>query len=103
MGNSALVQQTLIEHIKNHRPGSFKPQPVYSAEGDSLTFIFENLEYYRERIDDFLTIYRALDGERRLIGCQLKGVPEVLNLLASFDLTINNTPVKLTMIFLGYL
>jgi hypothetical protein len=93
--------ETLLEHIKSNAPRGFKPQSVYSVEGDSLTFIVEDIEYYRDRIDDFLTVFRTMDGDR-LIGCQLKGVPEVLKLLGSFDLTINNS-VKLTMIFLAFM
>lgn len=92
--------ETLIEHLKKHKPKAFKPRPIYSAEGDSLTFIFEDVEYRRDRIDDFLTVYRAT-ADGHLVGCQLKGVPEVLKLLGAFDLTINNAPVRLTMIFLG--
>ncbi len=92
--------ETLVEHLKKHQPKAFKPRPTYSPEGDSLTFIFEDVEYRRERIDDFLTVYRAV-ADGHLVGCQLKGVPEVLKLLGAFDLTINNAPVKLTMIFLG--
>jgi len=97
----------LIEYIKKHRPKPFKATPVYSPEGDSLTFIFEDAMYYRERVDDFLTVYRAIDAKTRhrakdrLVGCQLKGLPEVLDLLGAFDLTINNSPIRLTMIFLG--
>ena len=91
---------TLVEHIKKHKPKGFKAIPIYSPEGDSLTFIFVDVEFYRQRIDDFLTVYRAIDGDH-LVGCQLKGVPEVLDLLGSFDLTVHNKPIKLKIIFLG--
>src|SRR5260370_39393650 len=73
--------EKIIERIKRHRPKAFKAQIVYSPEGDSLTFIFEDTEYYRERIDDFLTVYRAIEARDRLVGCQLKGGAEVLALL----------------------
>lgn len=102
--------ESLIDHIKSNNPSrEFKPVPIYSPDGDSLTVIFEDAPYYRDRIDDFLTVYRALDressgGEKdRLVGCQLKGLPEVLQVLGAFDLTINNQPIKLTLIFLSLL
>lgn len=92
--------ETVLDFVRNNKPKGFNPRPFYSAEGDSLTFFFENKEYYRERIDDFLTAYRAIDG-RGLIGCQIKGLPRALELLGDFGIRITDGKVGLAMIFMA--
>lgn len=95
--------ETLTDYLKANKVGQFKPAAIYSPEGDSLTFIFEDARYYRERIDDFLTVYRAMEpgeSEGRLVGCQLKGVPKVLELCGDFKLTVRDKPITMTLIFL---
>ena len=92
--------ESLIEYLKTNKPAGFTPRPHYSAEGDSLTFFFEDKPYYGERIDDFLTAYRAMDGHG-LIGCQIKGLPKALELLGSFGLSMSDGTVTLRMIFIA--
>lgn len=60
----------LTDYVRANRPGPFKAKPIYSPDGGSLTFIFEDVEYYRESIDDFVTLYRAKDGNR-VVGVQI--------------------------------
>ena len=98
--------EALTEYLQANKPKAFKAVPIYYPEGDSLTFIFDDARYYRERIDDFLTVYRAIfadsTGQKdRLVGCQIKGLPEAITLLGSFGLTITDEPIKLTMLFLA--
>jgi hypothetical protein len=90
----------LIEYIKQNKPKEFKPRPFYSNEGDSLTFFFKDAPYYRERVDDFVTAYRAIDG-RGLVGCQIKGLPAALKLLGNIKLDVSDGRVKLSMIFMA--
>ncbi len=92
--------ETLIEFLKANKPGAFRPEPDYSAEGDSLTFFFEDHEYYGERIDSFLTAYRAVDSDD-LVGCQIKGLPKALELLGDFGIAISDGNVLLTMVFMA--
>lgn len=94
--------ETVIDFVRNNKPKGFNPRPFYSGEGDSLTFFFENKEYYRERIDDFLTAYRAIDGAG-LVGCQIKGLPKALELLGDFGVHISDGKVSLAMIFMAYM
>lgn len=94
--------ETVLDFLKNNKPQGFNPRPFYSGEGDSLTFFFENKECYRERIDDFLTAYRAIDGHG-LVGCQIKGLPKALELLGDFGIRISDGKVSLAMIFMAYM
>jgi hypothetical protein len=94
--------ETLIEYLKTNKPSGFTPKPHYSADGDSLTFYFKNMESYGERVDNFLTVYRAMDtGE--LVGCQVKGVARALKLLGNFGVCIDDGSVFLGMIFMACL
>src|SRR5438132_13302806 len=93
--------ETLIEHIKSHKPGSFKPKPFYSVEGDSLTFYFKDSESYGERVDDFLTVYLSMDDDS-LVGCQVKGVPTAVKVLGDFGLIIQSGSIRLGMLFMAY-
>ena len=92
--------ETLIEHLKATKPKGFTPRPFYSVEGDSLTFYFEDEESYRERVDDFLTLYKSIKSDK-LVGCQIKGLPKALKLLGDFGLVIEDKTVRLGMIFMA--
>ena len=92
--------ETLIEHLKTTKPAGFAPRPFYSAEGDTLTFYFKDEESYRERVDDFLTVYKSIESDK-LVGCQLKGLPQALKLLGDFGLIIEDGSIRLGMIFIA--
>lgn len=92
--------ETLIEHLNTTKPKGFTPRPFYSIEGDSLTFYFKDEECYRERVDDFLTVYKSIKSDK-LVGCQIKGLPQALKLLGDFGLVIEDDSVRLGMIFIA--
>ena len=92
--------ETLIDYLKVNKPKGFTPRPFYSVEGDSLTFYFKDDASYRERVDDFLTVYRSMK-EGELIGCQIKGLSRALKLLGVFGCIIEDESVRLEMIFLA--
>ena len=92
--------ETLIEHLKTTKPKGFTPRPFYSVEGDSLTFYFKDEESSRERVDDFLTVYKSIKSDK-LVGCQIKGLPRAMKLLGDFGLIIEDDSVRLGMIFIA--
>ena len=49
------------------------PSGWYSREGDCVFFFNEDVPYRGERVDDLLTVYRALGGGR-IVGAQVKGI-----------------------------
>lgn len=53
--------------------GERHPGAYYSPEGDCVFVYNEDVAYDRDRIDELLTVYRALD-DRRIVGLQIKGV-----------------------------
>ncbi len=92
--------EALIDYLKTNKPKGFAPRPFYSVEGDSLTFYFKDEPSYRERVDDFLTVYKSIATEK-LVGCQIKGLPKALKLLGDFGLVIQDKSVRLGMIFIA--
>jgi len=92
--------ETLIDYLKTNKPKGFTPRPFYSVEGDSLTFHIKDSESYGERMDDFLTVYKAI-GTDELVGCQVKGLLQTLELLGNFGLILEGKEVKLGMIFMA--
>ena len=93
---------SLEAFIRETKPGKFEPKPFYSKEGDALTFYFEDEPSYRDRVDDFLTIYRSLKNNE-MVGCQIKGVRNILKTLGDFGVSIREKQVSLGLLFIGYL
>lgn len=75
----------------------FSPRPYYSASADSLFYYFENARYYGDRLDEILTVCRAIDNDR-IVGFQLKGISQLVGRLhtAHYDFAGD---VKLSFIF----
>ena len=49
------------------------PSGWYSREGDCVFFFNEDVPYRAERVDDHLTLYRAL-GHGRIVGAEVSGI-----------------------------
>ena len=81
-------------------PGEFQPIPSYFADGDYLTFYFEDVDCYGERVDELLTIYREMTTDR-LVGCKIKGVRRILDEAGKFGVRIEGPDgVNLSFLFL---
>jgi hypothetical protein len=95
---------TLSEFLRETRPAKagFHPWPLYTAEGDSLTFYVKDEESYGERIDDLLTIYKSIQTDE-IVGCQIKGVRRKLDELNKFIVTVKSPKLELGLLFLTYM
>ena len=89
---------SLMKYLEKARPRGFKPRPYYGQEEDSLTFYFDNAESFARRVDDVLTLFLSLKGNR-LVGCQVKGVRKNLKRLGDFGITIKHGKVRLDLFF----
>jgi hypothetical protein len=93
---------SLEAFIRETKLGKFEPKPFYSKEGDAVTLYFEDEPSYRDRVDDFLTIYRSLQNDE-MVGCQIKGIQNILKTLGDFGVSIRDKEVSLGLLFIGYL
>lgn len=71
---------TIEEFLSSPKPG-FESRPTYSKSADCVELFFEDSDHYAERIDCWLTIYKAFDGDR-VVGFMIKNVG---TLLTRFD------------------
>ncbi len=78
-------------------PG-FRAEPWYNRAGDCLEFHFAPDEYYAERVDDVLTVYRGMPDDK-LVGCQVKGISALLRKFGDFGVRIETHEVQLALLF----
>ncbi len=70
-----------VDAILKAHPPAFESRPFYSLEGDCVKLYFENVDYFADRVDCWLTAYKAFD-DKRLIGFKLKNIK---TLVSAFD------------------
>lgn len=92
----------LTEYILSHRPGKFRPVPIYIEESDSVLYFLENTDYYAKRIDDLLTVYLQMDNNE-LMGIEIKGIKHLLEMLGSFGIEVETPKLKIGFVFIAYL
>lgn len=71
------AQRLDLDELRKLKVGRFRPRPHYDADSDTLTLFVAPDEARRERVDRFLTIYRARDTNA-VVGCHVKDVRHVL-------------------------
>jgi len=63
---SDVMRQIDADGVRPHPPSAF-----YSPEGDCVLFYAEDVEHYGQRVDEFLTVFRATNDDR-IVGCEIK-------------------------------
>ena len=79
------------------REVTFQAEPWYNAAGDSIHYHWQEEEYYRDRIDDKLTVYRSV-ASANAVGCEIKGITALLTRLGQFGIAIgrqDGTPLAM--------
>src|ERR1700730_17372645 len=77
---------------------SFRAEPWYNSAGDSIHFHWEADEFYGDRIDDKLTLYRSVRTDE-IVGCQIKGVDALLKKFGDFGITVSDGGAPLATFF----
>jgi len=76
-----MEEQSLTEYLAEHSTptadGDRTPRPWYDRYGDCIDFQTEPVAVVADRIDNYLTIYRAADTNNA-IGFQLKDVTALM-------------------------
>ncbi len=75
----------------------FRPEPWYNRDGDSIHYHWREEEFYGDRIDDKLTVYRSTASDNA-VGCEIKGVSALLKKLGDFGIAIglqDGTPLAM--------
>jgi hypothetical protein len=80
--------------------GEFKPEPYYEADLDSLIFYARNEPCYAKRLNSLLTVFLST-ADDRLVGCEVKGIRNMLRLCNTFKVMVQDRRVPLGM-FLAF-
>lgn len=67
----------------------FRAEPWYNRQGDCFIYHWCADEFYREFIDDKVTIYRSVKTNEA-VGCQIKGVSALVKKLGGFGISLSN-------------
>ena len=94
------MAENLTEYLASAKCEKFEPKPMYSAQGDFLTFFFRDDDAYEKRVDELLTVYLA-ESTNELVGCKIKGVTQILKTLGNFGVMIRDQELTLGMLFLA--
>ncbi len=84
----------------------FVPTAYYDPDGDCIEFLARPDNFYAERVDDLVTVYRSEENDE-IIGSLLKGVTplcqKLLNRFPAFRIVVEDGKAKLGHIFLANL
>jgi|SRR5882762_1798382 len=85
-------------------PKAFTPEPYLCAEADTLTMYFQNTPSRAERVNNFLTVFKAFDSDE-LVGFELKGILKKMEELGSMIsvFTAKTRKVHIKLILMAYL
>lgn len=77
---------------------SFRSEPWYNEAGDCLNYYLEDCQFYEDRVDDILTVFRCMDDDR-FVGVQIKGVSALLARFGDFHIHIDAGKVQMSAFF----
>ncbi len=89
-----------LRDLQQAKLGEFKPEPYYEADCDSIIFYARNEPSYAKRLNSLLTLFLST-ADDRLVGCEVKGIRNMLRLCRAFNVMVQDRRVPLGM-FLAF-
>ena len=84
----------------------FVPKAIYDADGDFIEFVVKTDDFYAERIDDLLTVYRSEETDE-LVGSYIKSVSSFCKAIVKqsplFAVIVEHPPIRLSHLFMARL
>lgn len=84
----------------------FVPKAIYDPDGDFIEFVIKPDNFYAERVDDLLTVYRN-EETNELVGSYIKSVSSfckaVVKKYPMFAVIVETPPVRLSHLFVASL
>ncbi len=81
-----MVKKLDVDKLIGQFPSRFEPKPFYLPVGDAAYYYHEDTDHYAERVDCWLTVYKAFD-DHRLVGFKIKNVRILLTRFDVLGLT----------------
>jgi hypothetical protein len=91
---------TVLERAAQEAHEGFTGEPRYYREGDYLTCFLRDERCFSRRVNEYVTIYTAIDDDDRLVGCKVKGLRHLCELGASIGVFVSDGEVSLSLILL---
>ena len=86
--------------------GPFEPFAFYNKAGDCIEFFVTQDDYFMDRVDDYLTLYRDMDTEQ-IVGFVIKNVKRIIERLSkqksAMEFVIDDGKAKLRCLFAAML
>lgn len=60
----------------------FEPFVLPNPDGDCVEFFVSPENYFAERVDDYVTVYRCMDDETTIVGFVIKNISRILENLS---------------------
>ncbi len=80
----------------------FEPTAYYDRDGDCIEFLAKSDDFYAERVDGLLTVYRSRK-DNKIIGSVIKGVSHlyrnILQTYPGFAVEVRDGKVRLAHLF----
>lgn len=92
------------EFVLSKVPSGEPPLPMatYNAEGDCIEFFISRKNFYADRIDDILTVYRSIETDE-IVGSVIKGlrgfIDAILDRAPGFKIEVADGRIKLEHLF----
>ena len=86
-----------FDRITGDNETQFSGEPAYNPYGDCIHYHWRQDEFYGDRIDDKLTVYRSI-ASGDAVGCQIKGVTALIAKLGDFGISLkeqDGTPLAM--------
>ncbi|HEX4124054.1 MAG TPA: hypothetical protein VHY37_04945 [Tepidisphaeraceae bacterium] len=77
---------------------AFRAEPWYNRDGDCIHYHWRSDEFYGDRIDDKLTLYRSVETND-VVGCQIKGISALLKKFGDFGIAVSDGVTPLATFF----
>lgn len=94
------MAETLATYLKGKRCRGLRTRPVYFPEGDFVTLFVKDDLAHEDRVDELVTIYRSIANDE-IVGCKIKGVKRLLNMLDAFGVIVAEKNLVLGFLFLA--
>lgn len=95
-------EKHVFDLIGEQKP--FQPSVHYSVYGDYAEFFISDEEYYGERVDRFVTVYRGMQSDE-IVGSVIKDVSlllkDIMAKYPGFCIEIHERRVHLSHVFLA--
>ena len=56
--------------------GEFKPEPIYSSEGDFLLLCWKNAHSFTRFLNKYVTLYLSFENQE-VVGVKISGIKEI--------------------------